>query len=566
MFSKAIRVDPRSYLDLQELCLRIRGNGTLEAVAICHHLLRLRPQDPRAHFNLGLCLLTVGRPDEAVRWFQQAIAISAGIAEFHHHLGVALQALGQHSEAIEAYGRAIEISPQFRDPYLPLAVLLLRRGEKGPGIECLRRAYEVCPERAWGRLQLARVHIETGDLDEAERCLRPLTQLEESSVEARVLLGNVLQRLGRFEEACILFEEVLAAEPEREEAALGLIYSRRLSEDDRSLLCGISDRLNTPHAGSSRRRSLHFALGKAFDDLGDYERAIRHFDEANRVAIQELELAGRQFDREAHAADVDLMIRTFTREFFASRCSEGSQSDLPVFIVGMPRSGTTLVEQILSSHPAVEAAGELAFWHDHGNRLVSAGGRFHEPGKAMDLAERYVAGLRLFGPSALRVTDKLPNNYLRLGLICWALPNARIIHCRRAPIDNCLSIYMTPFRDSLNFGHDRENILFFYRQYQRIMEHWRHLLSPDRFLEVDYEQLVEDPMATTASMIAFCHLDWDDACLRHESNPHAVTTPSMWQVRQPIYKSSVEKWRNYEPWLGVLASLRESPGHVPRSL
>jgi hypothetical protein len=298
------------------------------------------------------------------------------------------------------------------------------------------------------------------------------------------------------------------------------------------------------------RMGLHFALGKAHDDLGDYAEAMQHFDAGNSVRCRSL-----RFDRAGFAAALDRQIERFTPELLEQLTGLGSTDARPLLIVGMPRSGTTLVEQIVSCHPAVAAGGELSFLGSHGHGWECAEGSGFTPDAARSLAAAYLALLRKIGPSATRVTDKTPANYLRLGLIRVLLPNARIIHCRRHPVDTCLSIYSTLFASTIDFVGSKADLVFCYRQYVRLMDHWRAVLSPERFLEVEYERLIADRETETRRLIAFAGLDWDDACLQPERNDRAVMTASTWQARQPVYGSSVERWRRYEPWLGELREL-----------
>jgi tetratricopeptide (TPR) repeat protein len=311
----------------------------------------------------------------------------------------------------------------------------------------------------------------------------------------------------------------------------------------------LEEMLQRPGRPDFDRALLHFALGKAYDDLGTYARAIQHFDAAN-----ELEHRRLNFDREAFVTRIDRLIETFTPAFFAgqvasSQVASSMPSELPVCIIGMARSGTTLVEQIMSSHRAVRAGGELTFWSDRGAAASDAA-------SVQRLAMDYLALLRRIAPDASRVTDKNPFNFLWTGLIHAALRGARFIHCRRDPIDTCLSIYFTRFATRQEFAYDRGNLAFYYRQYERLMAHWRKLLPSNRLLEIDYEVMTADAERQTRRMVEFCGLEWDDACLKPERNQRVVRTASMWQARQPVYRSSVSRWRNYEPWLGELASLK----------
>ena len=285
---------------------------------------------------------------------------------------------------------------------------------------------------------------------------------------------------------------------------------------------------------------LHYALGKSHADLGRYETAMRHYDEANRVALVVL----KPFDREAHALQVDRTIGLYSR--LAASSAPAGQT--PVFIVGVMRSGTTLVEQIVSSHPEVAGGGELGFWLDRTSELLD--------GPDLELLRaRYGAELARVGGGSALVTDKMPHNYELLGPIYLAFPCARFIYIKRDPIDTCLSIYTTPFDNSPGFGHDKANIAFFYREHLRLMAHWRSVLPAESLLEISYEELVADREGTARRMIEFLGLEWDDACLHHERNERPIYTSSMWQARQPVYNSSLGRWRRFEPWLGELLAL-----------
>jgi hypothetical protein len=263
------------------------------------------------------------------------------------------------------------------------------------------------------------------------------------------------------------------------------------------------------------------------------------------------------------------LIALCTPELIARAAEHGGRDATPVLIVGMPRSGTTLVEQIVSSHPDVAGAGELNFWNQRGAAWLPPDAGDETPFVASDLpvsevvvseflataAADYLGVLRKIAPKAARVTDKMPFNFLWAGLIHVAFPRATIIHCRRSAIDTALSIHQTHFHPTLAFPTGGAELIAYFRDYQRLVDHWRKVLPPDRFIDVDYEELTRAPEPVIRRMIAACGLAWNDACLRPESNPRAVKTPSKWQTRQPIYRTSVARWRRYELWLGPLRPL-----------
>jgi hypothetical protein len=295
--------------------------------------------------------------------------------------------------------------------------------------------------------------------------------------------------------------------------------------------------------------TLHFAAGKALDDLQDYAGAIRHFDAANAYRRK----LGRPFDRDELGAIVDTLLRLFTPEYFREFSKRGTD-ETPVLIVGLPRSGTTLVERIVSAHPQVAGGGEIVFWFDHGFAwLQTARDQLSEVGDK--LRAGYLRLLRSISADTLRVTDKNTFNWLWVGLVHLLFPNARIIHCRRDPIDTCLSMYTNALAYNWGFASDRGDLAAYYRLYLRMVAHWRAVLPSDRWLDVDYEAATVAPEPFARQLIAFLCLPWDPSCLRPEQNTDPVKTASQWQARQPIYATSVRRWKNYEPWLGELRDL-----------
>jgi hypothetical protein len=294
---------------------------------------------------------------------------------------------------------------------------------------------------------------------------------------------------------------------------------------------------------------LHFAAGKVLDDLRDYGAAMEHFDAANGIRRR---IA--PFDASEFARGVDGLVARFTRDFFAKNAALGSDDETPILVLGMPRSGTTLIERILSSHPQVGGGGERSFWNENAPAWVSAPTSKLAAG-AEGLRASYLGLLRGVAREALRVTDKMPFNFLWVGLVHVLLPKARVVHCRRNPVDTCLSMYSTYFAQHWGFASDRRDLAAYYRQYVRLTDHLRTVLPADRMIDVDYEQATASPEETARRLIAFCGLDWNQACLSPERNADAVRTASRWQARQPIYRTSVERWRNYEPWLGELREL-----------
>jgi len=308
--------------------------------------------------------------------------------------------------------------------------------------------------------------------------------------------------------------------------------------------------LDTPGLQAAQRLRIRLAIGKAAEDLGDYDQAMQQFDAADIVRR-----GSASFDPAAFSVEIDRLIARFTPEWIARAPGLGSCDATPVLIIGMPRSGTTLVEQIVSIHPEAGAAGELHFWNQRGAAWHRSGADGIDAPFLAQAQADYLGVLRAIAPKAARVTDKMPFNFLWAGLIHMAFPRATIIHCRRAAVDTALSIHQTHFHPSLTFPTGGAELVAYFRGYQRLVDHWRSVLPADRFIEVDYEELTREPEPEIRRIIAACGLAWHDACLRPECNPRAVNTPSKWQARQPIFRTSVGRWRRYEPWLGPLRAL-----------
>jgi LPS sulfotransferase NodH len=364
------------------------------------------------------------------------------------------------------------------------------------------------------------------------------------------LLGNLLSEFGRFDEARACFERAIAIAPLLSGSYYDLVRCRPVTNEDTGLLQRMDAALATPGLEAVHRLRLHLAIGKAADDLGDYALAMKHFDAADSVRR-----GTTSFDSAAFSTESERLIARCTPALMTQAPQVGNSDATPVLIMGMPRSGTTLVEQIISSHPEVGAGGELNFWNERGAEWHRSGAAGNEKRFLAKTAADYLGVLRGIAPMPARVTDKMPFNFLWAGLIHLAFPRTIIIHCRRAAVDTALSIHQTHFHPGLAFPTGGAELVAYFRSYQRVTDHWRSVLPADRFIEVDYEDLTRSPEPVIRRIIAACGLAWHDACLRPECNPRAVKTPSKWQTRQPIYRTSVARWRRYEPWLGPLRAL-----------
>lgn len=523
-----------------------------EAIPPLREAARLDPANATIQHDLGLACLEAGALAEAVAAFQRAIAAKPRYTDAHFRLGIALEKAGDARGAVAAYDRATELQPSLTEAWYRAGALVYTMGHPTEAAGCFRRAASTGPKTSFGRLGAARaLLVEDRDRD-GEKLLRQLLALDPANAIALDLLGNLLADSGRFDAARDCFTRAIAAAPLMAGSYYDLVRCRRLTAEDAALPARMQAALETPSLDAAQRLRVHLALGKAADDFGDYATAMRHFDAAEALRRETV-----AFDARAFEIQIGQIIARFTPELIARAPELGSNDATPIFIVGMPRSGTTLVEQIVSSHPSVAPGGELNFWPERGRAFQQAGETGTEAAFLHSAAADYLTVLRALGPDATHVTDKMPFNFIWAGLIHLAFPRALIIHCRRAAIDVALSIHQTNFNPLLAFPTGGPELVTYFRCYQRLTEHWRRVLPTDRFIEVDYETMTGAPEAEIRRIVAAAGLAWEEACLYPEKNSRVVKTPSKWQARQPIYRNAVERWRRYEPYLGALAALRE---------
>ena len=535
--------------------LRARQNESIQEAIRCYErAIELQPGYAEAFLNLGLAYQAQQRSAEAIACYRRALAIQPQLADAHHNLGLALSSLGENKEALLAYQAAIALRPNFAATHNNVGNVLRAESRLEDAIASYRRALALQPNYTEAHCNLALTLNEQNRFQEAVDQYGEALKIDSSYVEAHYGLGHILHERGRFAEAELAFREAIRLQPQYAEAYASLVRCETVTESDRPLIDQMESLLAASNGSSaSNVVSLCMALGKAYDDLGEYDLAMTKVRHGNQ-----LQAAHCPFDRDRHAEHIAALIGRYDRATLSVRPGHGQgyDSNLPILIVGMPRSGTTLVEQILSGHPMVGAGGELGFWADQEARIASDPSILPDEARGQMSARTYMEQLRDLCPGAQHVTDKLTTNFLRLGLIHYLLPKARIVHCRRDPLDTCLSIFFTRFVGKHCYSYDLETLTFYYEQYQRLMAHWRDVLPPDRFHEIDYERLVSRPEEVSRDLVAFCGLEWDPRCLEYSARQRAVRTASKWQVRQPIYTSSIGRWRHYESYLGPLMRLK----------
>lgn len=610
-----------AYHDNLSLCYRALGRAE-DALRACRRAIALDGRNPSTHLNLAAALVDLGRPNEARRALERAIKRAPDYAEAHNNLGNLLVQSGEIDAALSHYRKATAARPGYLEPVgnmaralaeagrheesithfrqiaeqsdanaeqlTDYANVLHKAGRSAEAVDICERALKLDPDSAKAVFLQALLLKEHGDLPGAERSYRRAAELDPDLAEVHNNLGNLLYHAGRVDEAldCYmayveksdrkaggllsqaschialgdsatameLVERALDLEPDNVVALTRLVDLGGATRDDFSTRLEAAASRPDMERGDKQRAA--FALAHYHDKMNNWDAAFRWAEDANALAREAL-----PYNPEIEEQWIERLTTVFDRAFFDGRPEGmGIAAETPIFIVGMPRSGTTLVEQMLASHPAVHGAGEREEIGRLASNLQAITKSYvgypdcvadFTPDMTVQAAQQYLDAVGEEAGDALRITDKMPLNFRQLGLITMLFPNARVIHCRRDPMDVCLSCYLLGFAGRMAFAYDLQGLGHYYRLYDRLMAHWREVL-PLRMFEVRYEDIVENFEAKSREIVDFAGLDWDDRCLRFHETRRTVLTSSNLQVRQPLYSSSVGRWRHYEAGLGPL--------------
>jgi tetratricopeptide (TPR) repeat protein len=554
-YRRAIELTPGDAAVHCNLGNALRQLGELKAgAAASERALALDPRLAMAHNNLGLCLAGCGERQRAAACYRRALELDGTYVEALNNLGDVLRELGDRRGARAACGRALELDPRRPEAHVSLGLTLFELRQLDAAVASFRRALELRNDDAAALLGLAAALRIQGARSEAETACRTALASAPQNGAALLALGELAADRGRFAEAQQLFERALASDPALPLAYCGIAAHRRMTGEDGTWRAGVEALLAKP-LPLGQEIALRYALGKYNDDTGRYDEAFESYRQANELTRR----YGARYERARFSERVERLMHTFDGAAIAAAHAGASDSKRPLFIVGMPRSGTSLAEQILASHPAVYGAGELRFWDAAFERCMVAGDDASQVEALIPaLAREYLEHAGSGAAGAQRVVDKMPANFLYAGLIHAVFPRARIIHMQRHPIDTCLSIYFQNFFNTSPYTNDFGDLAHYYQEYLRIMRHWRAVLPQGVLLEVPYEALVEDPESWSRRMVEFAGLPWDARCLKFEETERVVLTASRWQVRQKISRASAGRWRNYEKYVGPLRGLAES--------
>jgi tetratricopeptide (TPR) repeat protein len=567
-----------------------------EAIGLITRALAVHGPQASLYSNLAAVYLAVGRLDEAEQFARIALRLEPHLASGHYNLGVLLERRGRRAEADAALREALRCDPQHvgaqrrlspppltpghfarieaqltetvraepdnAQAWFDLGIVRVSLDRIDQAIEPFRTAVRLRPNFIDAYLHLAGAEQQLRDTDAAVECYRDALEVDPDHVVARSNLGHALKVAGRTAEALVEFQAILRRFPDDTQALypvceLAVEGHYRLTDEEKQRLETLADRTDLPLEDQCR---ANYALAQLCDKADDCDRAFEYARRGNATRAEIDARLGAVFDPDEHKDFIDRTIAFFTPAYFERVRTFGVASELPVFIVGMMRSGTSLAEQILASHAQFHGASEL---RDIGLMVVNMparlGTRQRNPecltrldaATTRTLAEGHLQKLARLGGDATRVSDKHPYNFLYLGVIATLFPRAQIIHCGRDALDTCLSCYFRNFNDPFPFRHDLRHLGMYYREYERLMAHWQTVV-PVPIFELPYEELTAEPEVMIRRLVAYCGLEWDDRCLRFYETQRPVRTASALQVRKPMYRSAVGRWKRYEKQLQPL--------------
>jgi tetratricopeptide (TPR) repeat protein len=527
-----------------------------DALASYEMSLALNPGNPSVHNNRGVTLQAMKRYDAALASYDKAIALKPDNPGLYNNRGIILNEMKRYPAAVASYDKAIALRPDYAEAHNNRGLALQEMKRYDDALASFDKAIMLAPDNFEVHNNRGLALHEIKRYDDALASYDKAIALNPDFAEVHNNRGILMLHTGDMEKAEKMFREALDIKPDSAVPFFCLTSIHKYQNADNADLKSIRNLLAKPGTTPADKACLYFALGKIYDDCSLYDEAFECYRLANLLGN-----AAVSYDSVSVEKMTDNVIDVFSREFLAQSFAFSSDSQSPLFIVGMPRSGTTLAANILSNHRSTATAGELTTMTEHTSRLSELTGsgipypqavQHLTPAVATRLINDYERRLRRdVGSDVLRIIDKHPPNFRHLGFISMLFPKARIIHCTRHPLDTGLSNYFQRFSGSYDYSFDLRNIGHFYGEYKRLMEHWRSVL-PMRLIEISYEDMVMNTEPTARKMLEFLGLEWDERCLAPHTNTCAVETASWWQVRQPIYSQSLERWRHYEKHLAPL--------------
>jgi len=593
---EAIRIDPSNAQAFNNLGIaHFEAKNYEEAVLAYHNALKIKPEFPEAYNNLGNSLRMIGDVEGAFQAYDSALGYREVYPEAYNNLGTLLREEKKQDQAVHALKKAIQQDPHYIDAHVNLASLYFVENKDLDALRQMAEVLRFAPENAKSLALTARVQLKRGNNQAAEQACKLVLKKDPLNVEALVILGQLEHELDRFEDAIQLFEKALEIDPSNagarsfygvalksvgrlDDAKVEILKALRQDDMLYSAYANLNDLVNfseekevfdrietimksTEDQDADRMLPMHYAYAKALDDVGKHEKALEHYILGGTIKAKQL-----NYVEEETFAFFERIKNAFSAEAFSNRPYDGNSTDKLIFIVGMPRSGSTLVEQIISSHRDVHGAGEVKYLTGAVNAIRD---RFPNlspyPGLISEMnasqfdiiSNAYLEKISYGAGNAKKFTDKLLTNYFFIGLIHILFPNAKIVHTRRDPVDTCLSAFTKLFKDDMPHSYDLGNLGRYYKQYEALMDHWEKVLPKGVLKSVLYEDVVKDTELAAREVIDFVGLSWDAACLEFYKSNRPVKTASVAQVRKPIYNTSVARWKNYGTGLKPLIDALE---------
>ena len=531
------------------------------AVKSFEKAIALKPDYTEVNYNLGLTLQELGQLEDAVKCYEKAIATKPDYAEAHNNLGATLKDLGQLDTAVKSYKKAVTVKPDYAEAHYGFGITLYLLDQLEDAIKCYEKAVAIKPDYAEAHYNLGGTFYQLNQLDAAVKSYKKAIAVKPDYAEVHFSLGVVFRALSQQDAAVKCYEKAVAIKPGYAEAHRNLSALKKYTKDDPQIT-QMQSLISTSDLSQLDRMNLCFALAKVYEDLGKQDELFKFLHEGNRLRKEDL----------SYSLDKDQKLFTSCRNLFSSlppaienSLSYETSAIQPIFIVGMPRSGTSLVEQIIASHHAVHGAGELSTLSELSYPIINDYSNYYDTNSLLKKAffsirQQYLDSLSSFNVSENIITDKMPLNFRYIGFILSAFPEAKIIHLKRDAMATCWSIYKHYFQSRGNgFSYNLEDLAGFYDMYIDLMAFWHQLYS-DKIYDLCYEDLTTNQEEETRKLLAYCELDWDENCLNFHTTKRAVKTASALQVRQKMYQGSSKVWKQHEAYLEPLTKALSSYG------
>ena len=517
----------------------------------------IKPNYTEAYNNMGSVLRDLERPADAEAAYRKALALKPGYVDAMNNLVLALKDLKKFDEGLALVKDVLRLSPRNADAFCYAGSIHIEQKNADLALAMINKSLAIQPDKPETLNMLGRAYFEANNPEKAVATYQRAIAIKPTYSDPYNNMGNALKELGRFDEALVAFDKCLELTPDSYGAYVNLVDAKKFTANDDAHLVAMEAYLaKADTLPEERQMHLHFAVSKAYDDLKRYDEGFANLRKGSAIKRRSIEY---------NEADIlgyfERIKNAITKDVVARQSGGGVAGDLPIFVLGMPRSGTTLVEQIIASHPRVAGAGELRDLNETVSSVRDGSGNqapypeflpVLKGNELAKIAETYFRRLAKHAPKAERITDKMPSNFYFTGLIHLAMPNAKIIHTNRNPVDTCVSCFSKLFAGEQSQTYDLAELGRYYRAYHGLMQHWREVLPAGAILDVNYEEVVADTEGQARRILEYCGLAWDARVLDFHKNERPIKTASASQVRKPIYASSVARWKNYEKHLGPL--------------